>query len=701
MTKKKILSIISAAVILLSALSIPIITLFTASASNNNTSPVSFEYKTVNDWGAGFNGEFLITNNTNKNITNWTLEFTWNRNITNFYTCKQISKSQNTYKVNSYSWNNTIESGKTLSLGFQGNPGNVNDIPTNIILTSDNGSFNLSNNDNSSTNIATTPIPVSPPISTEDTNSNNKPSISDDIQIKYDTLNNWVTGFNGQFTITNNSNKSISNWMLEFKFKNDISSFYTSQKTSKNNDIYKIKGMSYNNTIHAKQSIQLGFQGVGNISTKPEIISFTADNLSTGTEKPVVTTPTTPETPVTTPEPEEPEETQKPEKPKPVTNNNDDWLHTVGNKIVDRNGKQVWLTGTNWFGFNTGTNAFDGMWSCSMKDSLHEMANRGINILRVPISTELLQKWSKGNAPSPTSVNYNENPELKGLNSLQIFDKALEYCKQYGIKVLLDVHSAKTDPMGHLKPLWYDGNITTEMFYSAWVWVAQRYKNDDTIVAFDLQNEPHGEARWDNSNSSNNWKNVAQECAKRILAVHPNILILVEGVEITSDNTGTHYNWWGGNLRGVSKYPINLGAHQDQLVYSPHDYGPKVSKQSWFYNGFNKDTLYKDCWRDNWAYIHEQNIAPLLMGEWGGFMDGGSNEKWLYALREFMIEKRIHHTFWCFNSNSGDTGGLVKSDFKTWDEAKYNLLKPALWNIGGKFVGLDHKIKLGDNGTHI
>ena len=32
----------------------------------------------------------------------------------------------------------------------------------------------------------------------------------------------------------------------------------------------------------------------------------------------------------------------------------DDWLHVENAKIVDKNGKEVWLTGVNWFGFNTG-----------------------------------------------------------------------------------------------------------------------------------------------------------------------------------------------------------------------------------------------------------------------------------------------------------------------------------------------------------
>jgi hypothetical protein len=109
-----------------------------------------------------------------------------------------------------------------------------------------------------------------------------------------------------------------------------------------------------------------------------------------------------------------------------------------------------------------------------------------------------------------------------------------------------------------------------------------------------------------------------------------------------------------------------------------------------------------DCWYDNWAYLYEEGISPILIGEWGGFMDGGDNEKWMTYLRDYIIEKRLHHTFWCFNENSGDTGGLVYDNFSKWDEEKYALLKPALWqNDEGKFIGLDHQIPLGSNGISL
>ena len=67
-------------------------------------------------------------------------------------------------------------------------------------------------------------------------------------------------------------------------------------------------------------------------------------------------------------------------------------------------------------------------------------------------------------------------------------------------------------------------------------------------------------------------------------------------------------------------------------------------------------------------------------------------------MRRLISENHLNHTFWCYNANSGDTGGLVLDDFSTWDEEKYAFVKEVLWLEYGKFVGLDHKIALGENG---
>ncbi|WFE48304.1 cellulase family glycosylhydrolase [Verrucosispora sp. WMMD1129] len=393
-----------------------------------------------------------------------------------------------------------------------------------------------------------------------------------------------------------------------------------------------------------------------------------------------------------------------------------DWLHTDGNRIVDEAGNQVWLTGANWFGFNASERVFHGLWSGNLESITRQMAQRGINIVRVPISTQLLLEWKAGQTIRP-NVNTYVNPELEGLNNLQVFDHWLALCEKYGLKVMLDVHSAEADNSGHVYPVWWKGSITPELFFQGWEWITTRYRTNDTIVAMDVKNEPHGtpndpeRAKWDSSTDQDNFKYACETAGRRILAINPNLLILCEGIEIypragaTWDSPNTnpdrspnyHYNWWGGNLRGVAEHPVNLGAQQDQLVYSPHDYGPLVYEQPWFEGDFDKDSLTNDVWRPNWFYIHEQNIAPLLIGEWGGRLgQDARQDRWMAALRDLMIENGIHHTFWCLNPNSGDTGGLLLDDWASWDETKYNqMLKPALWQHNGKFVGLDHQVRLG------
>ena len=397
----------------------------------------------------------------------------------------------------------------------------------------------------------------------------------------------------------------------------------------------------------------------------------------------------------------------------------DDWLTTKGSKIVDMNGSEVWLTGCNWFGYNTGTNLFDGVWNCNLKEALESIADHGFNLLRVPMSSELVLQWKSGQYPK---ANYNNayNEELNSMNSLEIFDYVLSLCEKNGMKVMIDIHTVKTDAAGHNHPVWYRDNITEADYIESLRWLAARYKDNDTIVAYDLKNEPHGKppetprAIWNDSNDQNNWKKVAEKAGKAVLNENPHALIVIEGIEIypkdikannfTSDNKEDYrITWWGGNLMGVKDYPVDLGseAFNKQIVYSPHDYGPTVYKQPWFEQEFTYESLKKDAWTPFWLYIADEEIAPILIGEWGGFMEGDTL-KWMNCLRQLIDEKKLSHTFWCFNANSGDTGGLVKDDFKTWDEDKYALVKKVLWqNDSGKFVGLDHKVPLGANGISL
>ena len=453
-----------------------------------------------------------------------------------------------------------------------------------------------------------------------------------------------------------------------------------------------------------------------------------------------------------------------------VDDNNDDWLHAEGSRLYDMNGNEVWLTGANWFGLNCIEYSPHYLYAGDIDDMLQEVADRGINVIRFPISTELILSWMNGtpfqisaggmqavyNPPvdqddgnggvvkAGTYGNLNKDfVESDGktlITSDRGFDIILDKCKKYGIKAFIDIHSPHADNSGHNYNLWYgketaDGTmVTTELWQDSLVWLAERYKNNDTLLGYDLKNEPHGKgqegdkaAKWDGSTDENNWAYAATKCAEAILDVHPNALIFIEGVEQSlsgampgdywgiqdrRDNSPYIGAWWGGNFRGAREYPIVPKQGTSQIVYSPHDYGPSVYAQTWFAKDFTTQTLLDDYWYDTWAYINAEDIAPELIGEWGGHMDGAENQKWMELLRDYMIENHINHTFWCLNTNSGDTGGLWKniscgqqqgSTQITWEEEKYALMEKSLWQTQetGKYIGLDHQKALGNNGLSL
>lgn len=374
----------------------------------------------------------------------------------------------------------------------------------------------------------------------------------------------------------------------------------------------------------------------------------------------------------------------------------DDWLHTDGNRIVDAAGNEVWITGANWYGFNMQARVLGGLWAANMEDTLTALGARGINTIRVPISAEILLEWRDHGGDLPRAVDYTLNPDLAGKTNLEIFDAFLAAAKDRGIKVIPDIHAAEADDAGHMTELWYTDRISAEHVVQAWEWFAQRYKDDDTIIGYDLKNEPHGAAVWDDSNAPENWRAFAERLGNRLLEINPHALILVEGVDHSPAADGAvSYTWWGGDLRPAAAYPIRL-SDPSKLVYSPHEYGPLVYEQPWFQGTFTGETLRADVWQPNWLYLHEAGTAPLFIGEWGGHVGRDARQDtWMLALRDLIVSERIAHTWWCVNPESGDTGGLFGADWKTFDEKKWDVLTPALWQDDeGRFISLDHATPL-------
>ncbi|MDP4092623.1 MAG: glycoside hydrolase family 5 protein [Bacillota bacterium] len=339
------------------------------------------------------------------------------------------------------------------------------------------------------------------------------------------------------------------------------------------------------------------------------------------------------------------------------------FISTEGSKMIDSNGNQVNISGINWFGFETAQLSPHGLDVGSLGGYLDKIKELGYNTIRLPFSNEMFDEGK-----TAQNVDIGLNPDLKGLKPIEIMDKLVEESGKRGLKIILDRHRPDSSQQSEL---WYTNKYSEERWISDWVKLAERYKGNPTVIGADLHNEPHGKATWGSQDAATDWRMAAEKCGNAVLDANPDWLIIVEGIEVYDNQ----YNWWGGNLIGAGKYPVKL-KNPNKLVYSIHEYGPEIYEQPYF-----KDPSFpanmQSRWQKYWGYLSENNIAPVLIGEFGGIdiMGSGAEGKWYKALSDYIKNQKLNWTFWCLNPDSGDTGGILLDDWYTVNEKKQELVK--------------------------
>ncbi len=333
-------------------------------------------------------------------------------------------------------------------------------------------------------------------------------------------------------------------------------------------------------------------------------------------------------------------------------------LRTVHGSIVDTACVEVHLTGVNWFGMETDTFAPHGLWVRNWQDMLDQIVRAGFNTIRFPFSNQFLDDRSN----TPQSINYELNPDLRGLRGLRLLDRLIAGAGERGLKVILDRHRPTAQAQSEL---WYTKEVSEARWISDWVMLARHYRGNATIIGADLHNEPHGPATWGDGNPATDWRLAAERAGNAVLLANPDWLIFVQGIE----QYQREWYWWGGNLAGAAEHPVRL-LLPDRLVYSIHDYGPEVYPQSWFNDPHFPQNL-NAIWQKYWAYVQLEGNAPVLVGEFGAReVDEATSGVWIHSLVAFMKRHGFSYTYWAWNADSGDTGGLLTDDWKTLNQAK-------------------------------
>lgn len=365
------------------------------------------------------------------------------------------------------------------------------------------------------------------------------------------------------------------------------------------------------------------------------------------------------------------------------------YWHTSGSQILDAANAPVRIAGLNWYGFETVRAIPAGLDVQDYKLILQTIHDNGYNTVRLPISNQMVE------APIiPTNIRFTTpdhraiNTDLRGLNSLQILDHIAAAAEDAGLKVILDDHRSTAGDGPESNGLWYTAAYPESSWIADWASLARRYRNNPTVIGFDLRNEPHnagsGGACW-SCGGPNDWHLAAQRAGNAVLAVNPRLLLFVEG----TDSYENDFYWWGGNLEGVASAPVRLNV-SNRLVYSAHDYGPSEFGQPWLNASATSETL-AAVWTRHWAYISQQNIAPVWLGEFGAEKQPGNlgtpaaalQEKWFSSLVQFLgADRRISWTYWA--ANADDRYGIMNSRYDgiSWDSAKQDAIAAIQFPLG-------------------
>jgi aryl-phospho-beta-D-glucosidase BglC (GH1 family) len=341
---------------------------------------------------------------------------------------------------------------------------------------------------------------------------------------------------------------------------------------------------------------------------------------------------------------------------------------TSGGRLF-RDGVELRLFGLNWFGLETPDRVLHGLWTGrQLAEFLADFKSKGFNALRLPVSPQTINPGFAISTAGPASGE--DFTALSGRDGRTALEYTLGKAQAAGVFVVIDFHTCDPTRLGGSLP----GSPINCSGYSLDRWLADMRtlatlsRTFTNVVGIDLTNEPH-QLTW------SAWANLCSQGGQAVLGVNPNVTIWVEGVGNASATGGFSANW-GGNLFEAG--PIS-GIPANRLVFSPHTYGPSVAVLPEF-SAANYPANMPLVWDTLFGRLYGQGFA-VIPGEFGGHyttnsQPGLNDRLWQDSYVTYLINKGTRsHFYWAVNPNSGDTGGVLLDDWRTWNNDKLLLLQ--------------------------
>ncbi|MFT7561566.1 MAG: aryl-phospho-beta-D-glucosidase BglC (GH1 family) [Flavobacteriales bacterium] len=259
----------------------------------------------------------------------------------------------------------------------------------------------------------------------------------------------------------------------------------------------------------------------------------------------------------------------------------------------------------------------------------------------------------------------------------QWLDKNIEWAKENNVYLILNIHV----PQGGFQSngdgwgLWTDHELQNRLV-AMWKAIAQRYKNETTVLAYDLLNEP-GVPK-----NKEQWQVLAQRLVnevRKIDADHPLVIARVNNIAKRWDED-KDLNF----IRVVG----------DNLIYTFHTYEPFFYTHQYIH--WDKRMVNRDggTWPDekrghNRARLDRtikrfvdwgnRNSVPLYLGEWGlykaTFQNNHGGENYLIDMLAVIKKYKLHQTYHVYHE---EAFGLYWGDDEIDPENKNRALEGIL-----------------------
>jgi len=241
---------------------------------------------------------------------------------------------------------------------------------------------------------------------------------------------------------------------------------------------------------------------------------------------------------------------------------------------------------------------------------IHYLKSTGMNTIRVPFSYRLF-----------TEEDYlGENNPDRGF---ELLDRLIGWCKAESIYVILDMHSAPGGQTGdniddgYGYPFLFQSESCRALTIKIWTRIANHYKNETTIMGYDLLNEPI--AHYFKKEELNPYlEPFYKELTKAVRTVDQNHLVILGGAQ------------WDSNMHMFGP-PFD-----SKVVYTFHKYWTK--------------TTTKDVVQEYIDYRDKYNV-PIYCGE-----TGENNDEWVGSFRKMLEENNIGWTYWPYKKMDNISG---------------------------------------------